>query len=103
MHNRASHGAADFGLMRLGAQQHPVDRLGVRRLGQRIELDLDGATRSVECQPLEGLTHAGDDLVPTGRRKAAGRDAANTAKPDHGDAQTLICRRRHAAMVGQSA
>ena len=37
-----------FGLMRLGAKQHPVDRLGVCRLGERIEPDLNGAARLVE-------------------------------------------------------
>ncbi len=89
----------------LGAQQHPVGRFGLRRIGERGERQLDRAVRGVERQPLDRCAHAGDDVVAAGGDKTAGGDAADAAQPDHGDGQSFSLRRRyrrHAAMVRQN-
>ncbi len=80
--------------VRLGAKQHPVGRLGLRRIGERCERQLDCAVRGVKRQPLDRHAHAGDDIVPAGGDKTASGNTADAAQPDHGDGRSFSLRRR---------
>ena len=102
------HGDAGFGraqarepwrrglrLVRLGAQQHPVHRLlDLRRIGVRRQLRFNRSAGLVEHELVDRAANAGHYAVPTGRSKAAGGNAADTAEPDHGYGLRLLRRLR---------
>jgi hypothetical protein len=83
------------GLMRLGADEHPIDRLGLRWIGQHAKRRFDRALRPLQRKPGDRLARAGHDIVPPGGCQTAGRTPADATKPDHRDAQPPRLRPRH--------
>src|SRR5207249_4137599 len=82
----------------LGAQQHPIRLLRLRRIGEGAKRYLDRAFRPFDCQPLDRTPDAGDHIVAIGRPQQAGDDAANAAKPDDGYGFAIrISSARHSA------
>ena len=83
-------GRRRFRLVRLGAQQHPVDRLGLFRLAQDGKRQFDHTARPIEREPSGRPTHAGDDVVTACRGQASGGAAADAAEADDGDIKTAL-------------
>src|SRR6516164_4782464 len=73
--------------MRFGANEHPIDRLGLRRIGQHAKRSCDRAFRPLQRKPRNRLARAGRDIMPPGCCETARGAAADAAKPDHRDAQ----------------
>ena len=80
--------------MCLGAEQHPIDRLGLRRISQDGEWQFDRSFRPFERKPRDWLARARQNVVAAGGGEAAGRAAANAAQPNHRNAQSALLRPR---------
>jgi hypothetical protein len=75
--------------MGFGAKKHPIDRLGLRWIGQYAKWRLDRAVGALQRKPRQRLARARQDAVPSGGRETASRTAADGAKPHHGDSESL--------------
>ena len=73
--------------MRLGANKHPIDRFGLRRIGQHMKRRFDHTFRPLQRKPRDRLAHTGYDIVLPGGCETAGGAATDAAKPDHRDTQ----------------
>jgi hypothetical protein len=82
--------------MRLGANKHPIDRFGLRRIAQHMKRRFDRTFRPLQCKSRDRLAHTGYDIVLPGGCETAGGAATDAAKPDHRDTQPpRLCPRRH--------
>src|SRR5262249_49024180 len=82
------------GLVRLGAQQDPVDWMRIRRIGQRAQRQIDSTSVVLQWQPRQGPARADRDVVMAGMLQPAGGDAADPAKPNYGDRLASVDARR---------
>ena len=85
--------------MRLGAQQHPVDRLRRGRVGEGVHRQFDRAAGTLECQAVERPAHAGGDRVPPRLLQDGGGRAADAAQADDGDRLALALGLNHAVSL----
>jgi hypothetical protein len=70
------------GLMRLGTEQHPIDRAGLRGIGQVAQRQFDCAFRPLQRQARDRLARAGEDFMPARGGESAGNSTADAAQPD---------------------
>ena len=89
-----------LGVLRLGGEQHPVDRRGRSRIAEHAQRRLDGALRHFQREPIERPSGAADDVVPAGVGQRRGGDAANAAEAQDGDGLAFGRFRGHAASSG---
>lgn len=75
---------AGRGVLRLGAEQDPIRRLGLRGIGERRDGNLDRAFSPLDGQFFDAPPDTGDDVISTGCAEQAGDNAADTAEADDG-------------------
>ncbi|MCP1846721.1 hypothetical protein J2R80_000544 [Bradyrhizobium sp. USDA 4541] len=78
-------GRARFRVLRLGRQQHPVDRRSRCRIGEGAQRHFHRAFRPLDREPIERPPDTGDHVMLVDRAQQAGDDAADAAETDDGD------------------
>jgi hypothetical protein len=77
-------------LLGFGAQQNPIDRRRLRRIGKGAQRNLNTPLRLLKDETFDGVPDTGNHVMPIGCAQAPRHDTPDASEPNNSDGATFL-------------